>query len=128
MNGINKQFSSINQVADQFLKTNNNKNTTTGNEKAPSFQRILEQTKEIKFSKHASGRLSERSIELTDAQKQRLEDGMMKAKEKGINESLVIVDELAFIVNVPNNTVITAINQNEANENVFTNIDGAVII
>ena len=53
---------------------------------------------------------------------------MMKAKEKGINESLVIVDELAFIVNVPNNTVITAINQNEANENVFTNIDGAVII
>ena len=54
--------------------------------------------------------------------------GAAKAGAKGINESLVIVDSLAFIVNVPNQTVITAMDQTETNENVFTNIDGAVIM
>lgn len=87
-----------------------------------------EQTGEVKFSKHAVNRLAERNIELTDKQMERLQEGTMKAGAKGINESLVIVDQLAFIVNVPNNTVITAMNQTEANENVFTNIDGAVIM
>ena len=58
----------------------------------------------------------------------RLTEGTKKAGEKGIKESLVIVDQLAFIVNVPNNTVVTAMNQQDAAENVFTNIDGAVII
>ena len=48
--------------------------------------------------------------------------------EKGIRESLVLVDQLAFIVNIPNNTVVTAMQQNETDENIFTNIDGAVII
>ena len=47
---------------------------------------------------------------------------------KGIRESLVMVDQLAFIVNVPNNTVITAMDQSQANENIFTNIDGAVFV
>ena len=51
-----------------------------------------------------------------------------KAGEKGIRESLVLVDQLAFIVNVKNNTVITAMDQTETDENIFTNIDGAVIM
>jgi len=55
-----------------------------------------------------------------------LETGAKKALEKGINESLVMVDNLAFIVNVKNNTVITAVNDGE--DKVFTNIDGAVVI
>ena len=59
---------------------------------------------------------------------ERLNLGAAKAEAKGINESLVIVDSLAFIVNVPNQTVITAMSQAETDENVFTNIDGAVII
>ena len=51
-----------------------------------------------------------------------------QAKEKGINESLVLVDSLAFIVNVPSRTVVTAMDQTETKSNVFTNIDGAVIM
>ena len=51
----------------------------------------------------------------------------MKASEKGINEYIVIMDQLAFIVNVPNQTVVTALDQEESNGNVLTNIDGAVI-
>jgi flagellar operon protein len=51
-----------------------------------------------------------------------------QAKNKGINESLVLVDSLAFIVNVPNRTVVTAMDQTETQSNIFTNIDGAVIM
>ena len=58
----------------------------------------------------------------------RLSDGTQKAGAKGIKESLVIVDQLAFIVNIPNRTVVTAMDQAETEENIFTNIDGAVIM
>lgn len=59
---------------------------------------------------------------------ERLKEGTGKAGEKGIQESLVLMDQLAFIVNVPSNTVITAMDQRETSTNIFTNIDGAVII
>ncbi len=84
-----------------------------------------ESTSELKFSKHANMRLEQRDIALSADQSQRLEAGVAKASEKGIKESLVIVDSLAFIVNVPNQTVVTAMDQTESDENVFTNIDGA---
>ena len=58
----------------------------------------------------------------------RLNDATQKASAKGIKESLVILDSLAFIVNIPNNTVVTALDQTESEDNVFTNIDGAVIV
>ncbi|MCR4739629.1 MAG: flagellar protein [Lachnospiraceae bacterium] len=100
-----------------------------------SFAEILskkqaegEESQELKFSKHASNRLNDRNIELSDSQLDRLQAGMQRANRKGINETLVIMDQLAFIVNAKNNTVITAMDQTEADENVFTNIDGAVIV
>ncbi|MBE5879475.1 MAG: flagellar protein [Lachnospiraceae bacterium] len=97
-----------------------------------SFKDILHKeadfgTEALKFSKHATVRLSDRNISLSVQQLERLSEGTQKASEKGIKDSLVIVDQLAFIVNVPNNTVVTAMDQAEARENVFTNIDGAVI-
>ncbi len=99
-----------------------------------SFQDVLnrttgaeQQVEELKFSKHAAGRLIDRNIELSEAQMERLQEGARNAGQKGIKDSLVIVDELAFIVNVPNKTVVTALDQTEARGNIFTNIDGAVI-
>ena len=83
---------------------------------------------DLRFSKHAAGRLEERNIALSDEQMIRLNDAARKASEKGIKESLVIVDSLAFIVNVPNNTVVTALDRTDSEDNVFTNIDGAVIV
>ena len=136
MNVNNSQFLSIEQLQDQYL----NKQPKTGvNTKVPQgksfeeilFQHQLKETQDgaqIKFSKHASNRLSDRNIELTTEQMERLGDGMKKAGEKGIKESLVLVDELAFIVNTKNNMVITAMDQTETKNNIFTNIDGAVII
>lgn len=97
-----------------------------------SFQEVLQkkvQTEDnLRFSKHASVRLKQRGIDLTDGQMERLLDGTRRAGQKGIKDSLVIVDELAFIVNIPNSTVVTAMDSKDAVENIFTNIDGAVIM
>ncbi len=129
MNISNKQFLSIEQLQDQFLtqqKSKSNIQTAEG----LSFEEILQKTQqdgEVKFSKHAANRLNDRNIELTEEQLERLNDGTKKAGDKGIKESLVLIDELAFIVNTRSNTVITAFVQGETKENIFTNIDGAVI-
>jgi len=131
----NGNFLSIEQLQDQYLRQSNRVSDTVKGQ-GLSFQEILQQkqagvsqsTGNLRFSKHAANRLSDRNIELTTAQMQRLSDGARKAGEKGIQESLVIVDELAFIVNIPNNTVVTAMDQTETTDNVFTNIDGAVIM
>ncbi len=134
MNQISNRFISIEQITDQYL---NQSKTAKSNYVADvPFEEVLRQkqseavmeSSELKFSKHAATRLSDRNILLTDAQNLRLENGVKQASEKGITESLVLVDSLAFIVNVPNKTVVTAMDQTETNANIFTNIDGAVII
>lgn len=133
MRSIGNQFTSIEQVTNQYLNKPNQKNQQN-NAQGVSFNDILAQKQlegakigELKFSKHAASRLEQREITLSDAQKTRLNEGAKMAEAKGIKDSLVIVDSLAFIVNVPNKTVITAMDQKQANEKIFTNIDGAVI-
>ena len=131
---VNSQFPSIEQITNQYLQGSSTTQQASTTEHL-SFEEILKQqrseatvqTDTLKFSKHAANRLTDRNIELSDEQIDRLNAGTKKANEKGINESLVIVDQLAFIVNIKNNTVITAMDKTETNENVFTNIDGAVI-
>lgn len=128
------QFLSIEQMQESYLRQPNKvPNVSSGNQ--ISFQEVLEKRSngyshgsEIKFSKHATTRLETRNIELSERQVARLQDGMLKANEKGIKDSLVIMDKLAFIVNVPSKTVVTAMDQMETKENIFTNIDGAVIV
>lgn len=125
-----KGFLSTLQIADQYLNQGSAP-VQMKSEEGLSFQEILNRknsAEDIRFSKHATQRLSSRNIELTYGQVERLKQGTAKAQQKGIRESLVIVDQLAFIVNVPSNTVVTAMNQQDTAENVFTNIDGAVIV
>ena len=128
---INQGYVSIDQIAGQYLNNTGKSTNQTIPASNVSFEEILrrqaEAKAELKFSKHADNRLAERNISLTGEQMQRLTDGTNKARQKGIQESLVLVDELAFIVNIKNNTVVTAMNQGE-NDAIFTNIDGAVII
>ena len=132
MNLQRSQFLSINELQDQYLKKPV-KNGINTNDKGLTFEEIWKEKTEnldegLRFSKHATNRLADRSITLSNNQLDRLTEGARKAGEKGIRESLVMVDQLAFIVNVPNHTVITAMDQMETNENIFTNIDGAVIM
>ena len=91
--------------------------------------RSLEEVRQpLKFSAHASQRLTDRKITLSPTTLQKVSDAVEKAEAKGIEDTLVLTPEAALIVNVKNRTVITAMDKNSLNGNVFTNIDGAVII
>lgn len=128
---MNNNFSSIEQVTGTYLNRYHPKEDIIKKNEL-SFEKIFKEKSEtvgtaLRFSKHAGNRLEQRNINLSDEQLSRLTEATKKADEKGIKESLMIMDGMAFIVNVKNNTVITAMDQNENSENVFTNIDGAVI-
>lgn len=135
MNILKNNFASIESMREQLMQQVPKKADNINEQKQEiSFDQILagkqqqaskQIDSELKFSKHANERLAKRNIDLSKEQVARLENGTNKAREKGIKESLVMVDNLAFIVNVKNNTVITAVNDTE--DAVFTNIDGAVI-
>lgn len=96
-----------------------------------SFNQILQQeirqTEELKFSRHAQERLEARNIQLDKEQILRLNEAVQKAQSKGAKESLVLLDDLAFVISIRNKTVITAVDGENRKENVFTNIDSAVI-
>lgn len=127
------RFTSIEQVTGQYLNQPQvNSNVTNAD---ISFDQVLkdkfstsESTTELKFSKHASQRLQDRNITLTQDQLDRLEQGAMRSEAKGIKESLVVMDDYAFIVNTKNNTVVTAMQTSNESENIYTNIDGAVFV
>lgn len=87
------------------------------------FQKELEK---VKFSSHALKRLEERNIELSEAEMTKINTAIERAELKGSKDSLVMMDQTAFIVNIPNKTVITALPIAESKENVFTNIDSVV--
>ena len=68
-----------------------------------------------------------RDINLSDAEMQKLESAVDRAEQKGAKESLILFENKAFIVSIPNKTVITAVDREHLNSNVITDIDSAVI-
>lgn len=82
----------------------------------------------IKFSGHAQTRLASRQITLTENDVMRLGQAITKAASKGAKDSLVLMDKTAFVVSVTNRTVITAVTSDALKENIFTNIDSAMIL
>ena len=131
---INTNGISLEQAAASYLsqapEARSGRRTVDGK----SFAEILNQKGEeltgssnVKFSRHAAERLFDRNIKLSDDQLKRLTRGMEEAGSKGIDSSLVMVDDLAFIVNTGSKTVVTAMDPANNDKNIFTNIDGAVI-
>ncbi|MGE0615472.1 MAG: TIGR02530 family flagellar biosynthesis protein [Bacteriovoracia bacterium] len=96
-----------------------------GKDAAKDLSKIREP---LKFSAHANQRLNDRKISMDPALMEKINGAIDKAAAKGIDDTLVITSDAAFIVNVPNRTVVTAMDKNSLNGNVFTNIDGAVIV
>ncbi len=100
-----------------------------------SFQEVLNQTvqnreaqRQVVFSKHAAQRAVQRGVDLSENSLSRLEEGVRMAEAKGLNDTLILVDGTAFLVSIKNNKVITTVNHDELKGNVFTNIDGTVIV
>lgn len=122
---------SVNKNTNQNTKLNiNNLKNQRLKSQESSFESLLKNEmknkQDIKFSKHAVDRLKERNIKLSINEVNRLNNAVNKAAEKGIKESLIVMDNKAFITSVTNKTVITAATDKQLKENVFTNIDGAI--
>lgn len=96
-----------------------------------SFENVLQdkiRTQTLEFSQHAQKRLQSRGIELTGRDLQRLEEAVQKAADKGARESLVWMDRVAYVVSVKNHTVITAVDEGNMKDHVFTQIDSAIFV
>jgi flagellar operon protein len=92
------------------------------------LQREVQGAQPLSFSSHAQARLISRQIQLSDTQIARLQRGVDQAAQKGGKDSLVMLDNLAFIVSVGNRKIVTALDGAAQSGNVFTQIDSAVIV
>lgn len=108
-------------------KVNNNQTTA----KKDSFSALMEKKindENLKFSKHAKMRIEERGINVSAKLLNDLDNAVECARAKGARDTVIIGNEGIFLVNVPNNTVVTTMTQKEMEGNVFTNIDSAILI
>lgn len=92
-----------------------------------TFGELL-QRQQLKFSHHAEQRLEQRGIRLEPEQLDRIANAVEQAAAKGAKDSLVLYRDIAMIVNVPNRTVVTAMDGQAMKEHIFTQIDSAVVV
>lgn len=120
----------INGISVPFIPIVGNEDASprkVNREAAGRFDAIFkEELEKVKFSNHALKRLESRNIQLGENELAKIQDAVEKAEAKGSKDSLVMMDSTAFIVNIPNRTVVTAIDVVNSSENVFTNIDSVV--
>jgi flagellar operon protein len=106
--------------------------TSVGNTAGAQFDKVLQgevsRQQEVKFSHHALDRLRARNIHLTSHDVNQLNGAVQQVADKGGQDSLVLMNNVAYLINVPSRTVITAIENAQMQENVFTQIDSAVIV
>lgn len=134
--GVKSDFDKVfDQTMDQPLDETRNLNVGKTEDKPSSLGKTAGLMKDLgsikqplKFSAHASQRLLERKIQIDAATMSRVTDAIDRAEAKGIEDTLVLTNDAALIVNVKNRTVITAMDKQSLTGNVFTNIDGAVIV
>ena len=114
------------------VRSNNVTETPAKGASTTPFKELLDReltgSSAVSFSNHAQSRLLTRQIQLSGSQMDRLKQGVDQAAQKGAKDSLVMVDNLAFIVSVSNRTVVTALDGAARTGNVFTQIDSAVIV
>lgn len=122
----------INNVSNNNkINDNYNKNINNRIERAVEFSSILkkaESQNELKISAHAKDRLKERNINFNDDDITNIRQAVEKIRSKGGKEALIIYNNVALLTSVKNNTIITAVDDKSMKENVFTNIDSAIII
>ncbi len=122
---------SFNPVSLQSLSSRHPERTKQVKQ-AVNFSDHLEQavrdSRKLTLSKHASERLAERGICINESKWSQIEAKVLEAKRMGVKESLVLLHDAALIVSGKNNTVITAMNRQEATAQIFTNINGAIIL
>ena len=130
MSNMTERISSANSAGFQPAQTAQ-AGRTGGASFADVFRREQQRSEEnrgVAFSKHAMERAEQRGIQVDDELMNQLSDSVEKAQAKGATNILAFDATRAFIINVPNGRVITTMSQEEMKDNIFTNIDGAVIL
>src|SRR5690625_1458932 len=92
------------------------------------FASLLTEAQKVKVSKHAKQRMIERNIQISEDKWQDISEKMNEARMKGITDALVVTDNTTLVVSTKNNTVVTALLSEEANDKIFTNINGAIVL
>lgn len=123
INGVQVPFLPAGGVEALRNKQANKNNASQGASFTDVFAKELQS---LKFSGHAQSRLISRNVELNEADMMRLEAAVEKAENKNAKDSLVLMDDKAFIVNIPNKTVVTMISKDQLDDNIITQIDSAV--
>ena len=98
---------------------------------SPSFAEVTkdqQRAASVRLSAHAQERLRQQNITISQQDMSRITDATQRAEEKGARESLILLKDLALVVNIGNRTVVTAIDKSRQKERVFTNIDSTVIL
>ena len=96
---------------------------------ASELQSVLKPKYEaLTISNHARQRLEQRGIHINEVRWEQIGEKVQEAKEKGVKEALVLLNDAALIVSAKNNTVITAMNREEASHQIFTNINGTILM
>ena len=99
---------------------------------ADALRRAREQMQgpgaDVRMSAHAQQRISQRSIAMTPEDTQRLGAAMQQLEQNGAQDALLLRGDAAFVVNVPSRTVVTAMNQTEMQDRIFTQIDSAMLV
>jgi flagellar operon protein len=101
---------------------------TTASSFRRAFEAEMDRERGVAFSAHARERLRLRRVDVGQETQMRLMDAVDRAAAKGGRSSLVLIDDLAFVVSVPNRTVITAMDRSQCRDSVFTHIDSAVVL
>jgi flagellar operon protein len=115
----------LDSIAAGIRSTSSARKAEAGNS---DFKSVLAAaTGELKFSAHAQARLKSRNIDMTPEMMQKLDTAVSGAQKKGAKDSLVLLSNTAFIVNIASRTVVTAMDGDNIREKLFTNIDSAVI-
>ncbi|MCP3026117.1 TIGR02530 family flagellar biosynthesis protein [Halobacillus sp. A5] len=115
----------IHQVHQPLPVTNTKKFQSKTNTK---FEDVLKEASGLHLSKHAEKRLKDRNIKIDDQQWKQISKKVHEAKNKGVTDSLVILNDSALVVSNKNNTVVTAMNKEESKSQIFTNINGTIIL
>ncbi|MEZ4598801.1 MAG: TIGR02530 family flagellar biosynthesis protein [Syntrophotaleaceae bacterium] len=96
----------------------------------PSFDEVLGKSLEnskVQFSHHARQRMASRGISFSEAELGRLDQAVNLVRSKGGRDSLVLLNDSALVVSVKNSQVVTVVDRENLKDNVFTNIDSAII-
>ncbi len=116
-----------------FVQSNLNPSGKVSRTKQTHFTNELQSalttnSNELIISKHAKQRLEQRGIAINEERWERIGEKVMEAKEMGVKESLVLLEDAALIVSANNRTVITAMDRKEASSQIFTNINGTILM